>query len=125
MCSTLTAVRFIRSVTAVIIGVTAPGVGDAALVGAGELIGGACSRHPGGTVGLITVVEAVVVAVAAPACRHTALVGAGESSGGASVVWGGREETIRLRRCQEVWDLQVCGVLDFKRANEAPNILQI
>lgn len=65
-CSTLTAVDLIRAVPAVVIGVTAPGVRDAALVGAGELIGRARSRHPGGTVRLVAVVEAVVVAVAAP-----------------------------------------------------------
>lgn len=66
LLSTLTAVSFVRAVPAVVIGVTAPGVRDAALVGAGELIGQTRSRHPGGTVGLVAVVEAVVVAVAAP-----------------------------------------------------------
>lgn len=66
ICSTLTAVCLIRAVPAVVIGVTAPGVRDAALVGAGELIAQTRSRHPGGTVGLVAIVEAVVVAVAAP-----------------------------------------------------------
>lgn len=66
ICSTLTAVGLIRAVPAVVIGVTAPGVRDAALVGAGELIGQTRSRRPGGTVGLVAVVKAVVVAVAAP-----------------------------------------------------------
>lgn len=84
--STLTAVNLIRAVPAVVVGVAAPGVRDAALVGAGELIGQTRSRRPGGTVGLVAVVEAVVVAVAAPDGRHAALVGAGECRRGAGVV---------------------------------------
>lgn len=72
---------------------------DAALVGAGELIGRARSRQPCRTVVLIAVIKAVILPVAAPSCRHTVLVGTGECSRGASGVWG-KKEMIQLKKCQ-------------------------
>lgn len=60
---------------------------DAAVVGAGELVGRARSGDPRGAVGLVAVIETVVVAVAAPSGGHAVFVGTGEGRRGAGAVW--------------------------------------
>lgn len=56
------------------------------MVGAGKLIGRACSRLPCRAVVLIAIIKTVIVPVTAPSYRHTALIGTGERRGGASGV---------------------------------------
>lgn len=74
----LTAVVFIRPVTAVIVTIAQPLFGNTSIVIAREVVGSTGGGEIRGAVGLIRTVATVVHAVAAPAVLNAALVVAGE-----------------------------------------------
>ena len=85
--ASLTAVVFVGAVPAVVVPVTHPDGGDAPLVGAAEVAGGAGGGDSRGAVDLVRAVATVVVAVAFPRRLDAVVVVAGERVRGAGRSW--------------------------------------
>lgn len=84
---TLTAVAFIRSITAVIVAVAHPYFGNTPVVIARKVVGSTGGWDSSGTVNFIRTVATIVHAVTAPTGENTVLVVAGERPWRAGRSW--------------------------------------